>query len=127
MNCAAELIPVNGFLISGFEAVSTRGEFTNPPELKSDLLKRWPNYTFKNRWRHGPLAGARRFARNLEEITRSFHQGAEVLRHCGDQYGWDVMMIVFKMVDNLQHKVWRYIDPRTRRPAPRTHAASPPT
>jgi predicted AlkP superfamily phosphohydrolase/phosphomutase len=107
-------VPVNGFLISGFEAVNTRTNFTYPPELKRDLLARWPDYTFKNKWRRKTFGGDRVYRENLADITRSFHQGAEVLEFCGEKYGWDVLMIVFKMVDNLQHKVWRYIDPRTR-------------
>ncbi|HNO80345.1 MAG TPA: alkaline phosphatase family protein [Phycisphaerae bacterium] len=107
-------VPVNGFLISGFEAVSTKTDFTHPPELKSEILNRWPDYSFKNKWKRKTFGGDALFAENLKDITRTFHQGAEVLEFCGDKYGWDVMMIVFKMVDNLQHKVWRYLDPRTR-------------
>ena len=107
-------VPVKGFLVSGFEAVSTKTEFTYPPELKQEILQRWPAFTFKNKWRRKTLGGDRLYAENLGDITRSFHQGADLLEHCGEKYGWDVLMIVFKMVDNLQHKVWRYIDPRNR-------------
>lgn len=107
-------VRVNGFLISGFEAVSTKTEFTHPPELKSRILERWPDYSFKNKWRRKTFGGDALYADNLADINKSFHQGAEVLQYCGDAFGWDVAMIVFKMVDNLQHKVWRYIDPRTR-------------
>jgi len=115
-------VPVNGFLISGFEAVSTANEFTYPASLKSDILTRWPDYTFKNRWRRKTFSGDALFAENLADITRSFDQGADVLEHCGDTFGWDVLMIVFKMVDNLQHKAWRYLDPRTRDRWPRRRA-----
>ncbi|RMF85770.1 MAG: hypothetical protein D6744_00825, partial [Planctomycetota bacterium] len=31
---------------------------------------------------------------------------------CGRKFGWDVLMIVYKLVDNLQHKAWKYLDPR---------------
>lgn len=107
-------VEVNGFLISGFEAVSTKTEFAYPPKLKEDILKRWPDYSFKNKWKRKTFGGDKLYAENLADIAKSFHQGAEVLEYCGDAYGWDCLMIVFKMVDNLQHKVWRYIDPRTR-------------
>ena len=50
-------VPVNGFLISGFEAVSTQSEFTYPPELKAELLRRWPEYSFKNKWHRKTFGG----------------------------------------------------------------------
>ncbi len=107
-------VKVNGFLISGFEAVSTAAEFAYPPELKQEILQRWPDYTFKNTWRRKTFGGDSLYARNLADISRSFYQGAEVMEYCGDRFGWDVLMIVFKLVDNLQHKIWRYIDSRNR-------------
>ena len=106
---------VNGFVITGFETPSTDVEFTYPAELKHDILARWPNYTFKNTWRRKTFGGDRLFAENLACITRSFHEGARITRHCGDTYGWDVLMVVFKLVDNLQHKTWKYLDPRFNR------------
>jgi predicted AlkP superfamily phosphohydrolase/phosphomutase len=107
-------VPVNGFLISGFEAVSTRAEFAYPPQLKAEILAKWPQYTFKNKWGRSTLRPEKAVAENIAQISRSFAEGAEVLRYCGERYGWDVLMLVYKLVDNLQHKAWRYLDPRTR-------------
>ena len=30
----------------------------------------------------------------------------------GEKHGWDVLMVVFKLTDNLQHKTWKYLDPQ---------------
>lgn len=106
--------PVNGFLISGFETPGTSAEFTYPSDLKHEILTRWPDYTFKNTWRRKTFGGDRLLADNVAEISRSFHQGTEVARFCGERFGWDVLMIVFKLVDNLQHKTWKYLDGRNR-------------
>ncbi|NOT00902.1 MAG: hypothetical protein HOP29_09760 [Phycisphaerales bacterium] len=114
--------PVNGFLITGFETPGTDVEFTHPPGLKDDILTRWPGYTFKTTWKRTTWRGARAFADNLKRICDSFHNGVEVTRFCGDRYGWDALMIVFKLVDNLQHKTWKYLDPRWRDDDPRRAA-----
>ena len=106
--------PVNGFMISGFETPSINTNFAYPPQLKQEILERFPDYSFKTRWRRKTFGGDDLFARNLDYIKRSFHQGAELTRFCGDRYGWDVLMVVLKLVDNLQHKTWRYLDERTR-------------
>jgi predicted AlkP superfamily phosphohydrolase/phosphomutase len=105
--------PVNGFMISGFDTPSGQ-DFTYPKELQAEILAKHPDYTHEKKWERKALGGDRLFARNLEYISQSFDRGYELARFCGDKYGWDVMMVLFKLVDNLQHKAWRYLDPRTK-------------
>ena len=112
-------IPVNGFMISGFETPSPLSPFAYPAELQADVLKRWPDPTSKARWQRRPLGGDALFAANVDYMARSYHQGAALTRYCGERYGWDVLMVVMKLVDNLQHKAWKYIDPRWRDRSPR--------
>ncbi len=105
---------VNGFMVSGFETPGIDCEFTYPPDLKPAILREFPDYSYKTRWRRKTLGGDELFADNLDYISKSFHQGAALARFCGDKYGWDVLMVVLKLVDNLQHKTWKHLDPRTR-------------
>ena len=111
--------PVNGFMISGFETPSTDADFTYPPELKQEILRLIPTYNYRTNWRRRVLGGANLLRRNLEYICDSFDQGVQLTRYCGDRFGWDVLMTVFKLVDNLQHKTWKYLDPRFRDRHPR--------
>jgi predicted AlkP superfamily phosphohydrolase/phosphomutase len=104
---------VNGFMISGFETPNTEAEFTWPPELKHEILKRWPGYNYQSDWKRKTFGGDTLFQRNLAYIEDSFRQGYELTRFCGDKYGWDVLMVLYKLVDNLQHKTWKYLDPKT--------------
>jgi predicted AlkP superfamily phosphohydrolase/phosphomutase len=104
--------PVNGFVISGFETPSIDAEFTWPPELKREILRVLPSYNYRTNWRRSALRGDAVLAENLEYICSSFDQGYELTRHCGEKFGWDLLMVVFKLVDNLQHKAWKYLDPR---------------
>lgn len=105
--------PVNGFMISGFETPSINASFTHPPELKDEILRLIPNYNFRTNWKRKALGGDEVLARNLDYIAGSFEQGWQLTSTLGDKFGWDVLMVLFKLVDNLQHKAWRYLDPRT--------------
>ncbi len=105
-------IPVNGFLVSGFETPGPDSDFVYPPELKPQILQRWPDPTLRSKWRRKTFWGDRLFAENIAYMSRSFHQGAEMTTWLGDELGWDALMVVFKLTDNLQHKTWRYLDPR---------------
>lgn len=103
---------VNGFLISGFDSPGPDSEFTYPPMLREEVLSRWPDPTCSKNWRRKMFGGTPLFASNVDYMIRSFHQGADMARWCGERFGWDVLMVVLKLVDNLQHKTWKYIDPR---------------
>jgi predicted AlkP superfamily phosphohydrolase/phosphomutase len=107
-------VNVNGFMISGFETPGPDSDFVFPRELKADVLGRWPDPTLRAKWKHERLFGRRVFEQNLEYVGRSFRQGTEMTTTLGDRFGWDVLMVVLKLVDNLQHKTWKYIDPRWR-------------
>jgi predicted AlkP superfamily phosphohydrolase/phosphomutase len=104
--------PVNGFMISGFETPSIESQFTWPPELKEEIFRVIPTYDYRTNWRRTAIGRMAQLADNLEYITNSFDQGVTLTKHCGDKYGWEVLMTVFKLVDNLQHKAWKYLDPR---------------
>lgn len=103
---------VNGFMISGFETPGIDKDFTYPraqgrdpaPVARLQLSIRLDGKTF---------GGDELFQRNLHHIERSFQQGYELATYCGDKYGWDVLMVLYKLVDNLQHKAWKYLDPKT--------------
>ncbi|MGD8454058.1 MAG: alkaline phosphatase family protein [Phycisphaerae bacterium] len=111
--------PVNGFMISGFETPSIHADFTFPKELKQEIFELIPNYNYRTNWQRRALGGQDIFAENLKYIANSFDQGAKLTTYCGDKFGWDVLMVVFKLVDNLQHKAWKYLDPRTAPDYPR--------
>ncbi|MFQ5589712.1 MAG: alkaline phosphatase family protein [Phycisphaerae bacterium] len=112
---------VNGFMISGFETPGPAANFVYPPELKKEVLQAWPDPTLKTKWQRRSFGGRQLFKDNVGYIVRSFHQGAHMAITVGDRLGWDVLMVVLKLVDNLQHKTWRYIDQRwsSRDPARR--------
>ncbi len=114
--------PVNGFMISGFETPSIKEDFTYPRELKDEIFQLIPSYNYRTNWQRRALGGQDVLATNLDYISHSFDQGLTLTRHCGDKFGWDVLMTVFKLVDNVQHKAWKYLDPKTRGGYPREAA-----
>lgn len=103
--------PVNGFMVSGFETPTVDVNFTYPQDLKQLILREIPDYTYSTNWRRGILGGRSRFAENLEYFKRNFRQNVKLVQLCTEKYGWDVMMVLFKLVDNIQHKCWKFLTP----------------
>ena len=111
--------PVNGFMISGFETPSIDADFTYPRELKQAILREIPDYSYRTNWKRKAFGGDALLAENFDYMCRSFEQGWQLTHYCGEKYGWDVLMVLYKLVDNLQHKAWKYLDPRTAGRHPR--------
>ena len=111
--------PVNGFVVTGFDTPSTRAHFAHPTEIETEILQRWPDPILGTNWRRKTFGGDRLFAENIDYMCHSFHQGAEMTIWLADRFGWDVVMVVMKLVDNLQHKAWKYLDPRWSHRNPR--------
>lgn len=107
-------VAVKGFMVSGFETPGLNTPFVYPPELKDELVSHWPDPTLRAKWKRSVFHSDRVFAENLDYISRSFLQGADMSMWLGRKYGWDVLMVVLKLTDNLQHKTWKYIDSRWR-------------
>jgi predicted AlkP superfamily phosphohydrolase/phosphomutase len=105
-------VAVNGFIVTGFETPGPESQFAHPPELREQILARWPDPTLRSKWRGGSNCGDKDFDINLDYVAGSFRQGVDMTKSLGDQYGWDALMVVFKLVDNLQHKTWKYLDTR---------------
>jgi predicted AlkP superfamily phosphohydrolase/phosphomutase len=110
---------VNGFMISGFETPSTDVDFTFPRELREDLLREIPNYNYRTNWQRKTFGGLDILRQNLGYICDSFDQSWRLTQYCGEKFGWDLLMVVMKLVDNLQHKAWKYLDPRFNKEYPR--------
>lgn len=104
--------PVNGFMITGYPTPGAGSQFAYPPELRGEVLAKWPDPTFGTNWRRSVFGGDGLFAENVAYMSRSFHECAAMTTWLGDRFGWDVLMVVLKLVDNLQHKTWKHLDPR---------------
>ena len=81
-------VPVNGFMISGFETPGPQAQFAYPPELRQEVLKQWSDPTLQARWKRKWFGGDALFKENVDYFSHSFHQAAAMTRFCGDKYGW---------------------------------------
>lgn len=113
--------PVNGFVVSGFETPSIDAEFTYPRDLKRIILEQIPDYSYSTNWQRGLFGGMSKYHENLEYIKRNFRQEVQLARLCTEQYGWHVLMVLFKLVDNVQHKCWKFLTAEGAKKYPTQH------
>lgn len=98
--------PVNGFLVSGLLSPSD-GEITHPPGLLAPYAPELGPYRVALRVQYKEGNESPFLADALDLIET---RGRYALRLMEDQ-PWDLFMVHFIALDNLQHAFWKFIDP----------------
>ncbi|HSF25142.1 MAG TPA: alkaline phosphatase family protein [Blastocatellia bacterium] len=105
--------PINGMMVTGMLTPSMASEFTYPASLKPKLLSAVPGYVIEPERipdRHARAAGFRRATVATEQALGFLLAGGE----------WDLLMVVFSVLDRAQHDYWADMDPAHPRHHPKT-------
>jgi predicted AlkP superfamily phosphohydrolase/phosphomutase len=99
---------VNGFMITGKLTPRNESNFAHPTRLKYEIKQEVGGYRIDlNEW----------YAKGNEDaFIRDLHQTAEnrarTTLYLMKKYEWDVFTVVFTIIDEAMHWVWRYMDPK---------------
>ncbi len=96
--------PVNGFLVAGMLTPSVESEFTYPPALKGELLKKFGTYITDV---SGPNNDKARLIENVRIYTE---QQQAMALYLLKEKSWDFFSVVFVGPDRLQHFLWADMD-----------------
>lgn len=106
--------PVNGVMVSGYGTPGTHVDFTWPPRFKQELLDKMPDFDFLAPWKEADPSDADAFEANMRAVERCFGQRVETARMVDQKLHWDVMMVQFQDLDQIQHRIWPYLERPTR-------------
>jgi predicted AlkP superfamily phosphohydrolase/phosphomutase len=102
-------VPVNGVMISGMPAPSTKHAISYPPSAFQEVLNAVGDYILY------PDPGQAYSDSGINAFLERLHRAAE-LRMAAFQYllrreRWDFAMMVFNGTDTVSHALWKYMDP----------------
>jgi predicted AlkP superfamily phosphohydrolase/phosphomutase len=103
-----------GSVVSGFETPSTSSPFTNPHELRTEILRRFPDYVFlpEGDVDDPDLATEAAFEAFVATAERGMEQRTWIATTLMARAAHDLMIVHFQETDALQHKLWRHlVDP----------------
>jgi predicted AlkP superfamily phosphohydrolase/phosphomutase len=103
--------PINGLMVTGMLTPGRGSEFTYPATLKRELLAEIPDYVIEPERIPDKHARAGEFRRAID--TRE--AALRFLLRRGD---WDLLMVVFSVLDRAQHDYWADMDPAHPRHEP---------
>lgn len=107
------VMPVRGSLISDFTTPSPQHQFTHPPTLRAEMLRRHPDYRFDiSDFRTEDKAA---LEARLYDVMEAQYQTFDHLLAAED---WRLAIHVNMGVDRVQHGFWRFHDPQHRRHEP---------
>ncbi len=101
--------PVNGLMISGMPAPSTKVTITYPTELLAEIEEEVGEYLlYPDPGQAYSDAGVDAF---LDRLYRTTATRLKVLDHLRQREDWDFFMLVFNGTDTIQHAMWKYMSP----------------
>ena len=94
---------VNGVIVSGLLTPSLESNFTYPPELRDELMNNIRDYRFITTQDTFFRRGLNTFLKKLIYTEKKRMEAAEFVFN---KYQWDVGVVQFQSLDNLQHALW---------------------
>ncbi len=107
--------PVEGFVISGMMTPGQEVTYTYPAGLKEEILRIVPDYVINVDIPRYDVEDEQDAHAFLDDISHAFQRRADLLYHLLETQEWDLMMVVFIVLDRIQHLLWKYYqDPESR-------------
>ncbi|MFN8487044.1 MAG: alkaline phosphatase family protein [Caldilineaceae bacterium] len=101
-------LPVNGVVVSGLPAPSTRNTITYPPELFQEIVNAVGDYIlYPDPGQAYSDSGVDAFLTRLYKTTELRVRTLDYLRQ---REAWDFAMVVFNGTDTISHALWKYMD-----------------
>ncbi|MCX6043749.1 MAG: alkaline phosphatase family protein [Chloroflexi bacterium] len=101
-------LPVNGVMVSGLPAPSTRNTITYPTELYQEILHAVGDYIlYPDPGQAYSDSGVDAFLTRLYKTTELRIKTLDYLR---SREAWDFAMVVFNGTDTISHALWKYMD-----------------
>ena len=109
--------PINGVMVSGWDAPSGQTDFTYPHSFRDRILEMFPNYS-ANLWvsEFMPQQSEQHFREFTTRLVCGFEQGTALASYLVDTENWDVFLVHFQQTDWFQHKLWAYIEKACKDP-----------
>jgi predicted AlkP superfamily phosphohydrolase/phosphomutase len=104
--------PIDGIMVSGMMTPSDDSEYTTPPELKEEIRRAVGHYVVNidiPKYDVELEADALKF---MDDIDHSFRKRKEAFFYLLENKEWHFFMIVFIIMDRIQHLFWKYLDPQ---------------
>jgi predicted AlkP superfamily phosphohydrolase/phosphomutase len=104
-------VHINGIVISGFDTPGSAVDFIYPDDVKSDILKRWPDYKpAMPLWDCCAIEDSIEAKKYLAMAKKMVELRTDIALYLADNYAWDVFLVHFQEIDYIQHIFWNVIE-----------------
>ena len=99
---------INGVMVCGFRTPSEQSRLTHPERLRDEILSKFKDFKVSERSKYAEnIKSVRGFRDEAFDLADTRYKVAEYLMKKDD---YDFSMVVFMLVDHVQHWYWKYYD-----------------
>lgn len=100
---------VNGVIIAGMDAPGVDSDFTFPASIKAEVLDVVKDYTIHLHVGAGYLDSDKKRREAAVELINMVEGREQLILHLMEKYPWDFFAVNFSSIDQVQHHFWKYI------------------
>lgn len=105
---------VNGVMVAGYGCPGIGSDITYPVEFKEKLLSEVPDYEILADWNEQKRYSLNELNKGLVSVETRFNQRVAAAKMAVKEVDWDVMMIHFHNTDMMEHRIWPFLDSKSR-------------
>ncbi len=99
---------INGVMVCDFTSPSVNARFTYPAQVRDEILKRFKDFKVSERNKYAENRKLKK--RFRDEAFNLADTRYEVAEYLMKEDEFDFSMVVFMLVDHIQHWYWKYFD-----------------
>jgi len=103
--------PLDGLMISGMMTPSDDSDYAYPADLKAEIKRAIGDYIVNIDIPKYDVELEGDALRFLDDVEHSFRKRKEAFFYLLEKKEWHFFMIVFIIMDRIQHLFWKYLDP----------------
>jgi len=100
---------IEGVIVGGMDSPGIDSDFTFPPEIRQEIFEVEKNYVIHLHVGAGYLDSDKKRRRAVQELIHMVECREKLILHFMEKSAWNFFAVNFSAIDQVQHHFWKYL------------------